>query len=90
MWALVAEWYTHQSVLEQVTAPGNKGLLYFVAVAQVLAYASLVPILQRESPDSRRWGPFNAKAERWNGRLAMLGFAGLVISEVIRGSALIH
>eukprot|EP00246_Nothoceros_aenigmaticus_P002439 TRINITY_DN13311_c0_g1_i1.p1 TRINITY_DN13311_c0_g1~~TRINITY_DN13311_c0_g1_i1.p1 ORF type:complete len:260 (+),score=26.58 TRINITY_DN13311_c0_g1_i1:112-780(+) len=89
-WAIATEYFTKQSVIEQLTSASNRGLIYFLVVAQVIAYGSLVPILRGESPDSRQVGPFNAKAERWNGRLAMLGFAGLVIFEAASGSALLH
>lgn len=90
VWALVAEKLTGLTVIEQVLNPTSSGLIFFVAVVQLFTYASLVPIANGESSDARRWGPFNAKAERWNGRLAMIGFAALIIDELVRGAPLIH
>eukprot|EP00850_Spirogloea_muscicola_P019541 SM000193S05165 [mRNA] locus=s193:36000:37196:- [translate_table: standard] len=56
----------------------------------VIFYASLVPIFKGESTDSRANGPFNGKSERWNGRLAMIGFAGLLIFEAASGHAFLN
>lgn len=80
-WALVAEILTGQSVVEQVTE--GRGLIWFLFVVPVFIAASLIPMYNRESPDSRRNGPFNAKAERWNGRAAMVGLIALLITENI-------
>ncbi|XP_024531054.1 early light-induced protein, chloroplastic-like [Selaginella moellendorffii] len=81
VWAFAVERITGQTVFEQLYAPGNFGLFNFLMVAQLFAYASLVPMFKGESPDSRALGPFNAMAERWNGRTAMLGFLALVLTE---------
>ena len=55
----------------------------FLAVVQLLWYASLVPMFRGESPDSRQLRTIPAKAERWNGRTAMLGFLYLVVMEAV-------
>ncbi|KAI5072130.1 hypothetical protein GOP47_0012236 [Adiantum capillus-veneris] len=82
IWALVAEVITGQSLVEQVTK--GSGFLWFLLVAPVFIWATFVPIFGRgESPDSRKAGPFNAKAERWNGRAAMIGFISLLITEQV-------
>ena len=39
-----------------------------------------------ELPDSRSFGPFTPFAERWTGRVAQLGFAGLLLVELIKGN----
>jgi hypothetical protein len=85
-WALFAERATGLTVREQVFSPGASGLTFFILAVLVFAYASLIPIMNGESTDARSWGPFNARAERWNGRLAMIGFAALIIDEMFRGS----
>ncbi|KAL2635366.1 hypothetical protein R1flu_006845 [Riccia fluitans] len=90
VWALIAEKLTGLSVMEQILHPATSGLGFFVGAVQLFTYASLVPIMNGESTDGRRWGPFNARAERWNGRLAMIGFASLLIDEMIRQGPLIH
>ncbi|BBN15585.1 hypothetical protein MPTK1_6g20780 [Marchantia polymorpha subsp. ruderalis] len=79
-WAVAAEVMTGQSVAQQVV--DGTGGFWFLAVAPILIFASFVPIFRwNESPDSRKFGPFNAKAERWNGRAAMIGFASLLLTE---------
>ena len=87
VWAVVVERMTGQTVLQQVTNAGQPGLFYFLAAVQVFTYASLVPIMSGESTDARSFGPFTRKAERWNGRIAMLGFLGLVVTELFTHSA---
>ena len=87
VWAVVAERMTGLTVLEQLTNVGQPGLIYFLAAVQVFTYASLVPIMSGESTDARSFGPFTAKAERWNGRIAMLGFFGLIVTELFTHAA---
>jgi len=87
VWAVVAERMTGLTVLEQLSNAGQPGLLYFLAAVQVFTYASLVPIMSGESTDARSFGPFTAKAERWNGRIAMLGFFGLIVTELFTHAA---
>jgi hypothetical protein len=79
-WAFVAELTTGLSVTQQTV--GSTGLIWFLAVVPLFIWASFVPIFGwNESPDSRSFGPFNAKAERWNGRAAMIGFVCLLFTE---------
>lgn len=79
-WAFAAEVISGLSVAEQTLV--SSGLIWFLAVVPLFIWASFVPIFGwSESPDSRSFGPFNAKAERWNGRAAMIGFVSLLITE---------
>ncbi|KAH7428051.1 hypothetical protein KP509_10G073200 [Ceratopteris richardii] len=84
VWAYAAEKMTGLTVMEQLFNPSTSGILWFAAVVQLFTVASIVPFINGESTDARRWGPFNGKAERWNGRLAMIGFVALLIDELIR------
>jgi hypothetical protein len=90
VWALLAEKATGLTVMDQLFSPASKGIVAFLAISQLFTYASLVPIINGESTDARRFGPFNGMAERWNGRLAMIGFASLLIYELVAGIPLIH
>lgn len=80
-WAFVAEILTGQSVWEQVTE--GRGLIWFLFVAPIIIGATLIPMYNKESPDSRENGPFNAQNERWNGRAAMIGLVALLVTENI-------
>ena len=86
VWRLVAEKATGLLMLNQVTEAGQPGLLYFLGAVELLTYASLVPIISGENTDLCKFGPFTALAEWWNGRVAMLGFLGLVITELFTHS----
>ncbi|KAH7428050.1 hypothetical protein KP509_10G073100 [Ceratopteris richardii] len=90
VWALIAEKMTGLSVMEQLFHPSTSGILWFAGVVQLFTAASVIPFLNGESTDARRWGPFNAKAERWNGRLAMIGFVSLLVDEAIRQAPFLH
>jgi hypothetical protein len=45
VWAMIAERVTGLTVLEQLSNPGQPGLIYFLAAVQIFTYASLVPIM---------------------------------------------
>ncbi|KAG6555708.1 hypothetical protein Mapa_002945 [Marchantia paleacea] len=80
VWAAIAERLSGLTVFDQLYTQGT-GLVFYVAVVPLIAYASIVPMLNGESTDARSIGPFTARAERWNGRLAMLGFLSLLLTE---------
>jgi hypothetical protein len=90
VWAFIAEKATGLTVFEQLYTPGQTGLVFFVGAVQLFTYASLVPIMNGESTDARSFGPFTARAERWNGRLAMIGFLSLVVTEMFRHAPVFH
>jgi len=82
VWAYVAEKMSGLTVFEQLYTPaGGFGLVFYIAVVQLITFASIVPALKGESTDARSFGPFRAQAERWNGRTAMLGFLALLLTE---------
>ena len=54
VWALVAELMTGLRVVDQVNYPGSPGLFWLLATAQVIIWASLIPLFNGESPDSRK------------------------------------
>ncbi|KAL2632158.1 hypothetical protein R1flu_016844 [Riccia fluitans] len=80
LWAAIAEKMSGLTVFDQLYTQGT-GLVYYVALVPLIAYASIVPMLNGESTDARSFGPFTARAERWNGRLAMVGFLSLLLTE---------
>lgn len=86
--AFGTELTTGMSVYQQITQ-GN-GAFWFLAASQLFVWASLVPIFKGESSDARKFGPFTARAERWNGRLAMLGAVILLVVEGVKGGPILY
>eukprot|EP00850_Spirogloea_muscicola_P009648 SM000054S18134 [mRNA] locus=s54:599232:601343:+ [translate_table: standard] len=89
-WGLFVEATKHQTIFQQLASPTSPGTLWLLGVGNLIFVASLIPIFRGESTDSRRNGPFTAQAERWNGRTAMLGFAGLLFFEFVAGHPLLN
>ena len=71
-------------------AGSGSGLAWFATTAAVLSVASLVPLLQGESVQSRPGAVMSADAELWNGRFAMLGLVALAVTEIITGAPFIN
>jgi len=79
--AFGAELRTHEPVLKQIQAAPVFVLLAFGTII----LASVIPIIRKADLNISGAGPFNQRAEVWNGRLAMLAFASLIAVETIRG-----
>ncbi|XP_066393428.1 low molecular mass early light-inducible protein HV90, chloroplastic-like [Miscanthus floridulus] len=71
-------------------AGNGAGLAWFAYTAVVLSAASLAPMLQGESAESRSGGVMTADAELWNGRLAMLGLVALAVTEYLTGAPFVN
>lgn len=80
--ALLEEWFTGSTMSQQVSAHPER----IVGISLLILIATCVPILRgytRKEPYANSvWTPM---AENWNGRLAMLGFAGMLLGEWITG-----
>ena len=81
--ALGAELSTGETVGQQFSE--IPGAMFFVVC--LLTSATLIPFMKKGT-DRPAFGPFTPQAELANGRVAMLGFASLLIAEAVRGSAL--
>jgi hypothetical protein len=86
--ALAVEASSGRGLLSQ--AGSGSGMTWFAATAAVLSVASLVPVLQGESAESRSGGVMSADAELWNGRFAMLGLVALAVTEYITGAPFVN
>jgi len=80
--ALAAEFVSGLGIKEQVQiAP-----IGIAATFVILSLASYIPIVRgftRKEPFANSfWSP---KAENWNGRLAMIGFAAILVTEALSG-----
>ena len=71
-------------------AGSGAGLGWFLTTAAVFTAASLVPLLQGKSVESKSSGVWNADAELWNGRFAMLGLVALAVTELITGTPFVN
>ncbi|KAI3894139.1 hypothetical protein MKX03_029537 [Papaver bracteatum] len=68
---------------------GDGGLPWFLYTCVLLSVASIVPLAQGVSVESKSKGIMSSTAEMWNGRAAMLGLVALVLTEVVKGGAFI-
>ncbi|KAF8377285.1 hypothetical protein HHK36_030660 [Tetracentron sinense] len=67
----------------------NGGILWFVGTSIVLSVASLIPLLNGISVQSKSEGVMTCDAEMLNGRFAMLGLVALALTEYVTGGALV-
>jgi len=86
--ALAVEATRGDGLLSQ--AGNGAGLAWFAYTAAVLSAASLAPMLQGESAESRSGGVMTADAELWNGRLAMIGLVALAVTEYLTGAPFVN
>ncbi|KHN15724.1 Early light-induced protein, chloroplastic [Glycine soja] len=84
--AMAVEVAKGQGVLEQIS---NGGIPWFLGTSVVLTLASLIPLFQGVSVESKSKGFMSSDAELWNGRFAMLGLIALAFTEYVKGSTLV-
>ncbi|CAJ2630161.1 early light-induced protein chloroplastic-like [Trifolium pratense] len=75
-----------QGLFDQISGGGVPWFLY---TSVLLSVASLVPLFEGVSVESKSKGIMSSNAELWNGRLAMLGLIALAITEYVKGSTLV-
>ena len=84
--ALAVELSNGQDVFDQIS---NGGIPWFLGTSIVLSLASLIPLFQGVSVESKSKGLMTSDAEMWNGRFAMLGLVALAFTEYVKGGTLI-
>ena len=84
--ALAVELSNGQDVFDQIS---NGGIPWFLGTSIVLSLASLIPLFQGVSVESKSKGLMTSDAEMWNGRFAMLGLVALALTEYVKGGTLI-
>ncbi|XP_030536952.1 early light-induced protein 1, chloroplastic-like isoform X4 [Rhodamnia argentea] len=65
------------------------GILWFIGTSILLSLASLVPLFQGVTAESKSDGFMTSDAELWNGRFAMLGLVALAFTEYVEGGTLV-
>ncbi len=70
-------------------AYGNSVLGYFAVVLLVTMGTLMPKLIAGADIDSRSFGPFTPSLEKSIGRVAQMGILGLVVVELVKGSALL-
>ncbi|KQK20607.1 low molecular mass early light-inducible protein HV90, chloroplastic [Brachypodium distachyon] len=71
-------------------AGSGAGMGWFLTTTALLSVASLVPLLQGQSVESKSSAFWSSDAELWNGRAAMLGLVALAATEVLTGAPFVN
>ncbi|MQI32292.1 hypothetical protein EI016_24245, partial [Escherichia coli] len=79
--AIAVELANGQDVFTQIS---NGGIPWFLGTSVVLSLASLIPLFQGVSVESKSQGFMSSDAELWNGRFAMLGLIALAFTEYLK------
>ncbi|KAK4285462.1 hypothetical protein QN277_002156 [Acacia crassicarpa] len=84
--AIAVEIAKGQDVFAQIA---DGGIPWFLFSSIVLSVASLIPLFQGVSVESKSQSFMSSDAELWNGRFAMLGLVALALTEYLKGGALV-
>nr|AAX63394.1 carotene biosynthesis-related protein [Haematococcus lacustris] len=98
--AVGAELASHQGIVSQVAGRYDNAELVekalrgsdlgFFAIVSLVTMGTLAPrLLENEAVDARSFGPFTPGLEKTLGRAAMMGFAGVLLIELAKGSPLL-
>lgn len=96
--AVIAEAVTHQGVISQLFGKWENQVLVekavggadlgFGFVVTIVSLATVLPkLIENIDVNSTSYGPFTPALESTVGRVAQMGFAGLLITELVKGSA---
>ncbi|OIW06642.1 hypothetical protein TanjilG_04036 [Lupinus angustifolius] len=84
--AIAVELSNGEDVFTQIS---NGGIPWFLGTSVLLTLASLIPLFQGVSVESKSKKIMSSDAELWNGRFAMLGLVALAFTEFLKGGTLV-
>ncbi|GMI71967.1 EARLY LIGHT-INDUCABLE PROTEIN [Hibiscus trionum] len=84
--ALAVELSKGQDVFTQIA---DGGIPLFVGTSILFSVASLIPLFQGVTAESKSGDVMSSDAELWNGRFAMLGLVALAFTEYVKGGTLV-
>ncbi|KAE9589034.1 hypothetical protein Lal_00000504 [Lupinus albus] len=84
--AIAVELSNGEDVFTQIS---NGGIPWFLGTSVLLTLASLIPLFQGVSVESKSKTIMSSDAELWNGRFAMLGLVALAFTEFLKGGTLV-
>ncbi|KAE9611268.1 hypothetical protein Lal_00011607 [Lupinus albus] len=84
--AIAVELSNGEDVFTQIS---NGGIPWFLGTSVLLSFASLIPLFQGVSVESKSKRIMSSYAELWNGRFAMLGLVALAFTEFLKGGTLL-
>ncbi|CAL0320447.1 unnamed protein product [Lupinus luteus] len=84
--AIAVELSSGEDVFTQIS---NGGIPWFLGTSVLLTLASLIPLFQGVSVESKSKRIMSSNAELWNGRFAMLGLVALAFTEFLKGGTLV-
>lgn len=84
--AMAVEITKGQDLFTQI---GNGGYQWFLWTSILFSMASLVPFIKGVGPGAKSNRFWNADAEVWNGRAAMIGLVALAATEFLKGGTLV-
>ncbi|GAB1624386.1 hypothetical protein AAOGI_44370 [Agarivorans albus] len=84
--ALAVEVGNGQDLIAQLS---SGGIPLFLGTSVLLTVASLVPLFNGVSVESKSKGFMTSDAEMWKGRFAMLGLVALALTEYVKGGTLV-
>eukprot|EP00245_Coleochaete_scutata_P008980 TRINITY_DN285_c0_g2_i2.p1 TRINITY_DN285_c0_g2~~TRINITY_DN285_c0_g2_i2.p1 ORF type:complete len:191 (+),score=40.31 TRINITY_DN285_c0_g2_i2:128-700(+) len=85
--ALAVEFANHSTLTSQLADPTS--VSWFALTVALFSAASLFPMFEGVSAQSKSKAFWSSTAETWNGRAAMLGLIGLAITEYVKGASLV-
>jgi len=84
MLGMLAAFGAELATKEPIAAQAQKAPLLIAATFVTIIIASVIPVFRGADLNQKGAGPFTPRAEIWNGRVAMVAFATLLVVETFK------